>query len=738
MSRFDISLRTRIFLVVVLVIAVAQVFSAQRSLARFQAGYLKALEEQCQRLGAFLERDLEHVLRLGVPLARLTRLEQTLGTMLAAAPELALIAVTDTAGNLLYAVEPAGAGRPRQGRPEVSPIAAATVVQLRRHGFQPGALETRVALRVPGQVRVAGHVHLRLSPELLLERSRAIWLDMLTIMLVSLLVTFEALTFFVADRVGRPLDRALAAVNRSIYRQTPVTDNAVALTPALSRLSSAFNGCMQRYLEALAPLEDLRRRAASAGRRLDGLAARLAQPAPATERSLPPSAADLQATVAALQRQAVDLAGRLAPSVLQALPLDRRQQSRGVAQKQIPCGWIRPLIFLFVVADAFCISFFPLYVETLYTPIRGVSREVAIGLPISVFMAVFAVSMPLTGTWSERSGWCRPLLTGIVLNAAGLLLTAAAGSILQLVVFRAITALGFGMVFMACQRFVIDNTSVRERAVGMAAFLAAFFGGDICGTVMGGVLADRIGYRSIFLLSGAVSLSALALGALLFRREWSVPANPAARRVWPLRGALKVLQDREFCAVVWLQAIPAKIILIGVLFYFVPLYLRQGAAAQGDIGRVIICYGLAMVFLGPLFYRCCDRPAYRQYYIFTGGILTALALSVFLFFSGVPAALFLAAMLGVAHTFSVSSQAAYITETPVAKAMGEGAGMGLFRFWERVGNVAGPLVVGGLISRFGYESAIVALAGFSLATSLAYLGVIRGPWRLRLQSSRLK
>ncbi|MGB8718713.1 MAG: hypothetical protein WCD46_05340, partial [Desulfobacterales bacterium] len=228
MSRFDISLRTRIFLVVVLVIAAAQVVSAQRSVARFQAGYLKALEEQCQRLGAFLERDLEHVLRLGVPLARLTRLEQTLGTMLAAAPELALIAVTDTAGNLLYAVEPAGAGRPRQGRPEVPPIAAATVVQLRRHGFQPGALETRVALRVPGQVRVAGHVHLRLSPEFLLERSRAIWLDMLTIMLVSLLVTFEALTFFVADRVGRPLDRALAAVNRSIYRQTPVTDNAVA------------------------------------------------------------------------------------------------------------------------------------------------------------------------------------------------------------------------------------------------------------------------------------------------------------------------------------------------------------------------------------------------------------------------------------------------------------------------------------------------------------------------------
>jgi predicted MFS family arabinose efflux permease len=104
----------------------------------------------------------------------------------------------------------------------------------------------------------------------------------------------------------------------------------------------------------------------------------------------------------------------------------------------------------------------------------------------------------------------------------------------------------------------------------------------------------------------------------------------------------------------------------------------------------------------------------------------------------VGAAVFLAAMLGLAHTFSVSSQAAFITETRVAKAMGEGVGMGLFRFWERVGNVAGPLVVGGLISRLGYESAMVVLAAFLLVASLGYLAVIGAPWRLRAQASRLR
>ena len=356
MSHLDISLRTRIFLVVMLVIVAAQVFNARRSVERFQTGYLKALEEQCRRLGAFLERDLEHVLGLGVPLTRLGRLEQTLGAVLAASPELAVIAVCDEAGNVVCAVGPTGALGPLGGRAGIPPIAPATVLALRRLGISADALETRLPLQAPGQRLVAGHVHLRLAPDLLLQRSRAIWLDMLTITLVSLLVTFEALTFFVAERIGRPLDRVLAAVNRSIYRQSPVVDRAGDLTPALARMVSAFNDCMQRYLSALAPLTDLRQRARQAGHRLAGLAARPAPPAPGL--------ADPQSTVADLQRQTADLLNRLSPAAIQALPSDYRRVSRDVLPKQISYGWIRPLIFLFIVADAFCISFFPLFVET--------------------------------------------------------------------------------------------------------------------------------------------------------------------------------------------------------------------------------------------------------------------------------------------------------------------------------------------------------------------------------------
>ena len=136
MSHLDISLRTRIFLVVMLVIVAAQVFNARRSVERFQTGYLKALEEQCRRLGAFLERDLEHVLGLGVPLTRLGRLEQTLGAVLAASPELAVIAVCDEAVPAVTQalMNSARSGRLGDGKIFVTPLHEAMRIRSRETG----------------------------------------------------------------------------------------------------------------------------------------------------------------------------------------------------------------------------------------------------------------------------------------------------------------------------------------------------------------------------------------------------------------------------------------------------------------------------------------------------------------------------------------------------------------------------------------------------------------------------
>ncbi|RQD72903.1 MFS transporter, partial [Desulfonatronospira sp. MSAO_Bac3] len=119
----------------------------------------------------------------------------------------------------------------------------------------------------------------------------------------------------------------------------------------------------------------------------------------------------------------------------------------------------------------------------------------------------------------------------------------------------------------------------------------------------------------------------------------------------------------------------------------------------------------------------------RKYFILLGGLITAGAMLSFALFSGFIPILVMVIMLGIAHSFSVSSQASVISETDIVKKLGPGAGMGIYRFWERAGNVAGPLVMGFLIARVGYESSVVLFGILTLVSSILYLGfLIRRNW----------
>ncbi len=105
-------------------------------------------------------------------------------------------------------------------------------------------------------------------------------------------------------------------------------------------------------------------------------------------------------------------------------------------------------------------------------------------------------------------------------------------------------------------------------------------------------------------------------------------------------------------------------------------------------------------------------------------MLTGPSMISFHFFQGLGGILFIVMTMGVAHTFSVSSQASFITETAFVKKVGPGAGMGIFRFWERTGNVAGPLLMGSLITTTGYERSIMIVGIISVLCSLLYFIMI--------------
>ncbi len=407
------------------------------------------------------------------------------------------------------------------------------------------------------------------------------------------------------------------------------------------------------------------------------------------------------------------------------------------AEKNIPRTYmyrsmlsVRLPLFLIIFAESLSLSFFPLYVNSLFTPLAGISREVVIGLPISIFMLFWALSLPVAGAWSDRKGRHIPFLVGACITTLGLILTAYAQSILDLLVWRSLTAVGYGIVYITCQGYITDTTTPQNRTQGMAMFLSGFFAGSLSGSAIGGILADRIGFRSTFLVSAVLALAAALFAVRQLRLDDS-SKKELKKKSLQLKHLRIILANKKLLGLVAFSAIPAKICLTGFLYYAAPLFLKSLGSSQSTIGRSLMFYGLAMVLFSPVVAKIADRFRDRRLFIIICGILSGTGLMMIKWFH-TPLGVFSGIIiLGCAHSIGISSQLTFVTEIceKEREIIGLGTVIAFFRLLERLGNILGPILTGLLISLFGYSEGIffIGLTAFIGAMLFITISQIQPP-----------
>lgn len=369
--------------------------------------------------------------------------------------------------------------------------------------------------------------------------------------------------------------------------------------------------------------------------------------------------------------------------------------------------FIRWPFFLLIFSESLSLSFFPLYVGQLYMPDWGLSREFVVGLPISIFMFIWALSLPTGGVWSDTVGRRRAFIFGALLTSIGLILTAFAYSLFDLLLWRAVTAVGYGLVFITVQGFVTDHTSASNRNRGMAMFVATFFAGSLSGAAIGGIMADHISMSAILLSSALISL-----GAALFVARFIAGESRQVRPKLTFASIREVCLDRSFLMVTLFSAIPSKIALTGFLYFSAPIFLFHVEASKSTAGRAIMLYGLVIICLSPFIANYADRLRSRLPLVLSGGILGALAIAQMAIMPTLTGMMISIGLLGLAHATSVPSQLSFITETNKAmcERLGLGQVVGIFRLMERVGNILGPIIAGLFIAHFGLDHAFIWLA----------------------------
>ena len=381
---------------------------------------------------------------------------------------------------------------------------------------------------------------------------------------------------------------------------------------------------------------------------------------------------------------------------------------------------MRAPLFVFIMAEELTRSFLPGYINQLLVPIPGLSPQIVIGLPIVLFMLIVAIGQPYLGSWSENSGRRRTMLIGASVAAIGFMATALAQSLYDLLLWRSLCALGYGMVFVSAQGYILDHSTPNDRAKGFALFVGAIMVATVCGPAIGGILADNIGFRWSFGVAAVLA----TLSILIIRRLPPDPTRVARKEASLPKFAdfMGLLLNRRFMVLTGLAAMPAKIALTGICFYLLPLYIVSIGGTQAMSGRMLMVYAVLMVLIVPLAAGISDRGTSRARLVAIGLCMSGLGGLLLFVSTSVWVVLALIITLGVGQALSIASQSALVAEHCHAeiKRFGNDTVYGVYRMLERLGNALGPLLASVLVIFYGYTGAFVSICVLVLACGILF------------------
>lgn len=386
---------------------------------------------------------------------------------------------------------------------------------------------------------------------------------------------------------------------------------------------------------------------------------------------------------------------------------------------------VRTVMLLLAVAVFMPSAFIPVLMKVLYQPILGLPQGVVLGLPISAEMLFAGMAGIVAGRMLDRGTWRGVFVCGIALFGLGLFMSYQAATGLAFIGARALSGAGYGCLLIALRGFVNAQQTEEARREGFSGYVSGLYAGFIVGVVIGALLADRIGFQSVFLVSLGVAL----LGAVT--AVWLLPGHAGKARAAAMKvkgersgriSTWRFLTDRSVVRFLGLIVIPLTVCSMFV-DYFLPVYASEQGVSTSDVGRAFMLNGLAIAYVGPYLVRRIGGRINSSGVVAASGAMVVLALLVFVWGDSFWAAFVAALMLGLAESFGLVAQHHYYVGLKAAEEYGTGQAMGHFDNVRKVGQMAGPLTFGGALA-WG-AAGIGIIAAVALVATIGFYAVSR-------------
>jgi Na+/melibiose symporter-like transporter len=177
-------------------------------------------------------------------------------------------------------------------------------------------------------------------------------------------------------------------------------------------------------------------------------------------------------------------------------------------------------------------------------------------------------------------------------------------------------------------------------------------------------------------------------------------------------------------------------ILAGVCFYLVPMFVATLGKNQAFTGRLLMIYAVIMVLLVPLVAKFAITYKRQVFFMNMGAIFSGIGLIYLGLSTDIWALIICIVFIGLGQAMSISSQSslvAQVVDEGLIRKHSESGIYGAYRFNERLGNAFGPILAATLIVSLGYQSTFLVFGVISLiATILGYVILLKNQQKLEL------
>ena len=364
----------------------------------------------------------------------------------------------------------------------------------------------------------------------------------------------------------------------------------------------------------------------------------------------------------------------------------------------------------------------------LYADSFGVSTAL-IGATVTAFGLARLVTNVPAGLFADRNGRRLLLVGGPMVTAVGMLGSGLAGSIWILLLFRFVAGLGSGLYMTGAQIYVLDIAEPDQTARFIAINQGALLVGVSVGPALGGVLADRYGLATPFLVVAAAAFLTAIYGFLrlpetlaervLEPAPQSTPGLQAdLAAVGPPPSRWAILGSIDFIAV-GLVSFAVFSIRAGVRQTLVPLQLNQEfGLAVDDLGALFTALGvIGIVLIGPAGWAA-DRFN-RKVIIVPTALLVAVGIGVVSVADTLTVFVIGLAIAAFGSSITGPAPAAYVADLVTEDRRGQA--MGLYRTAGDLGVVAAPVAGGAMADAVSIPFAIAVNAALVGAAGVFFL-----------------